>query len=164
MPDHASSTAQATTLESKKLVSKDGTSSLTPPRSLSRSGSYNATLSNPDNDPEEEPQKDPWEATFRNRKGMYKRLGSFFLMIAITVGLPLALYYATRDRIGTLYALLLSGAPPLLHTLYVFARRRRVDVFGLLMVTAFVISAVISIVTGNSNNAMYPHVVLTYLL
>ncbi|KAI8137466.1 hypothetical protein BJV82DRAFT_525231 [Fennellomyces sp. T-0311] len=85
-------------------------------------------------------------------------------MLVVTVGLPLALYYSTRNTIGTLYALLLSGAPPLLHTIYVFIRRRRLDVFGLLMVVAFVVSAVISIVTGDVRAALLRDSAVTALV
>ncbi|KAI7879427.1 hypothetical protein K492DRAFT_114839, partial [Lichtheimia hyalospora FSU 10163] len=70
-------------------------------------------------------------------------------MMVFMMGLPIALYFGLRNVIGTLYALLISGIPPLLHVIITFIQKRRLDFLGILVVLAFILSAVISLVTGD---------------
>ncbi|KAI9318631.1 hypothetical protein BX666DRAFT_1855233 [Dichotomocladium elegans] len=75
-------------------------------------------------------------------------------MLICTVGIPLGLYYGLRGPLGTLWALIISGVPALLHVAYVAIRQRKIDILGSLIVVAFVVSGVISIVTGDVRAAI----------
>ena len=70
------------------------------------------------------------------------------LMLIINVGIPLALYYILKIWLSPLVALIISGIPPLLHVFYVFWKRRRIDVLGCIFVAGFIISAVLSAISG----------------
>lgn len=70
------------------------------------------------------------------------------LMLIINVGIPLALYYILKIWLSPLVALIISGIPPLLHVLYVFWKKRRIDVLGCIFVAGFIISAVLSAISG----------------
>ncbi|KAI8143762.1 hypothetical protein BJV82DRAFT_609343 [Fennellomyces sp. T-0311] len=71
-------------------------------------------------------------------------------LLGINIGIPLAIYYSIRDDIEIVYALLISGIPPLLHTLYIFYRERRVDLLGCIVCLSFILSAVVSVITGDA--------------
>lgn len=94
--------------------------------------------------------EEPFDITLSDykKKNAVKNMVGFVFSLVFMIGLPLGLYFGLRNVIGELYALLISGIPPLLHVIYTFIRKRRVDVLGVLVLFAFVISAVISIVTG----------------
>ncbi|KAL9546302.1 hypothetical protein PS6_007743 [Mucor atramentarius] len=47
-------------------------------------------------------------------------------------------------------ALIISGIPPLLHVFYVFWKKRRIDVLGCIFVAGFIISAVLSAISGDA--------------
>lgn len=70
------------------------------------------------------------------------------LMLIINVGIPLALYYILKIWLTPLVALIISGIPPLLHVFYVFWKKRRIDVLGCIFVAGFIISAVLSAISG----------------
>ncbi|CAO3648929.1 unnamed protein product [Mucor fragilis] len=72
------------------------------------------------------------------------------LMLIINVGIPLALYYILKIWLSPLVALIISGIPPLLHVLYVFWKKRRIDVLGCIFVAGFIISAVLSAISGDA--------------
>ncbi|CEG83555.1 hypothetical protein RMATCC62417_17456 [Rhizopus microsporus] len=71
------------------------------------------------------------------------------VMLVIDVGIPLAIYYGTKDAIGPLIALIISGIPPLLHVIYSFIRHRRLEILGCIFVVSFIVSAVLSLITGD---------------
>ncbi|KAL9550753.1 hypothetical protein MBANPS3_004581 [Mucor bainieri] len=71
-------------------------------------------------------------------------------MLVINVGIPLALYYILKIWLSPLVALIISGIPPLLHVFYVFWKKRRVDVLGCIFVVGFIISAVLSAISGDA--------------
>ncbi|ORZ10191.1 hypothetical protein BCR42DRAFT_308457, partial [Absidia repens] len=77
------------------------------------------------------------------------------LIILIDVGIPLALYYAIKDKVGYIVALVISGIPPLLHVLYKFWRQRKVDIIGCIFVVAFIGSAILSFITGDARIALF---------
>lgn len=72
-------------------------------------------------------------------------------MLIINVGIPLALYYVLKIWLSPLIALIISGVPPLLHVFYIFWKKRRVDILGCVFVAGFIISAVLSAISGESN-------------
>ncbi|ORY93065.1 hypothetical protein BCR43DRAFT_444664 [Syncephalastrum racemosum] len=75
---------------------------------------------------------------------------SLLFVLVIDVGLPLALYYSIRTVLADVYALLISGIPPFLFVIIKFIYKRRVDALGCLVVVAYVVSAAISIATGDA--------------
>jgi hypothetical protein len=86
-------------------------------------------------------------------------------MLVIDVGIPLAIYYVLKIWVSILIALVLSGIPPLLHTIYTFIRRRRIDILGCVFVLAYVISAILTLITGKNENRvclMEPNIDLCY--
>jgi hypothetical protein len=70
--------------------------------------------------------------------------------IVVDVALPLVLYYVLRVAgVEQLWALLLSGAPPAVRNAIVFARTRRIDAIGALVILAVVLGALSSLVDGD---------------
>lgn len=76
-----------------------------------------------------------------------------FIMLFFDVGLPLAVYYILKIWLSVLVALILSGIPPLLRVLYVFWKKRHIDILGCIFVFSFILSAVLSIISGK----LYTH-------
>ncbi|KAL9555593.1 hypothetical protein PS6_002763 [Mucor atramentarius] len=72
-----------------------------------------------------------------------------FIMLFFDVGLPLAVYYILKIWLSVLIALILSGIPPLLRVLYVFWKKRHIDILGCVFVFSFILSAVLSIISGD---------------
>ncbi|KAG1062436.1 hypothetical protein G6F42_027427 [Rhizopus arrhizus] len=72
-----------------------------------------------------------------------------FIMLFFDVGLPLAVYYILKIWLSVLVALILSGIPPLLRVLYVFWKKRHIDILGCIFVFSFILSAVLSIISGD---------------
>ena len=81
-------------------------------------------------------------------KATMKMLLPTIEMIFFDVALPLAIYYILKIWLSVLIALLLSGIPPLLRVLYLFWKRGKVDILGCIFVISFVISGVLSIISG----------------
>lgn len=69
-------------------------------------------------------------------------------MIFFDVALPLAIYYILKNYVSVLIALIISGIPPLLHVIYTFWKKRRLDILGCIFVVSYIISAVLSLVSG----------------
>ncbi|KAI8140399.1 hypothetical protein BJV82DRAFT_692582 [Fennellomyces sp. T-0311] len=75
-------------------------------------------------------------------------------MLLINVGLPLLLYYTTRNTIGVVYALVLSGAPPFIWVIINFIQHRHIDILGSVLCLSFVLSGAISIASGDERAAL----------
>lgn len=71
-----------------------------------------------------------------------------FVMLFFDVGLPLAIYYILKIWLSVLISLILSGIPPLLRVFYVFWKKRHIDVLGCVFVFSFILSAVLSVISG----------------
>lgn len=89
-----------------------------------------------------------------NRAALFKQLWMFGLMIVIDIGLPLAIYYILENFVSQLIALLLSGIPPLLHVIINFIRKRRIEVIGCICIFSFVLSGILTIISGNARIAL----------
>ncbi|KAF1803872.1 hypothetical protein FB192DRAFT_1301784 [Mucor lusitanicus] len=72
-----------------------------------------------------------------------------FIMLFFDVGLPLAVYYILKIWLSVLIALILSGIPPLLRVFYVFWKKRHIDILGCVFVFSFILSAVLSVISGD---------------
>ncbi|KAI9302184.1 hypothetical protein BJ944DRAFT_167741 [Cunninghamella echinulata] len=76
-------------------------------------------------------------------------------MLFINVGLSLALYHATKGKVGEVYALIIGGIPPLLFVIFKFWQKRKVDIVGCIFVVAFIGSAILSVITGDARIALF---------
>lgn len=92
--------------------------------------------------------RDPFRDSFRSRPRINRMVRSFSVMLVIDIGLPLGLYYGLKQVLPVVYALVISGAPPLLYVIYRFIRYRQVHVLGVLIIISFIASAIVSIITG----------------
>ncbi|CAF1458570.1 unnamed protein product [Adineta ricciae] len=78
-----------------------------------------------------------------------RHIPRFILTVVFDLVLPLVLFFVLQKRIGTLYALLISGAPPLVMVILKAIISRTLDALGLLILLGFVISAVVALITKN---------------
>ncbi|CAG8595899.1 17414_t:CDS:1 [Dentiscutata erythropus] len=85
-------------------------------------------------------------ATQPNKSRAMLRL---LLMMSIDLFLPLLLYYILSKFIPDIWALALSGVPPAISVLVNFIIRRQVSVLGILVVLAFIIGIILSVVQGD---------------
>ncbi|KAG2178337.1 hypothetical protein INT44_001487 [Umbelopsis vinacea] len=73
--------------------------------------------------------------------------------VVFQVGLPLGLYFGLRQPTGPLspvWALLVAGCPPLLVVIYSFVVKFKIDGIGVLLVTGFVVAAIVAVVSQNA--------------
>lgn len=69
-------------------------------------------------------------------------------MLFFDVGIPLAIYYILKIWLSVVIALVLSGIPPLIRVIYVFWKTRKVEVLGCIIIVSFVLSAVLTLISG----------------
>lgn len=74
---------------------------------------------------------------------------SITLNLVIEVFLPVVLYYILKPYFSAIWALVISGIPPMLVVLYKGLRDRKLDTMGLLMLAGFVFSAAIATVQAD---------------
>lgn len=87
--------------------------------------------------------------TFKERfKVFLSYARPMFIMLFFDVGLPLVIYYILKIWLSVLISLILSGIPPLLRVFYVFWKKRHIDVLGCVFVFSYVLSAVLSVISG----------------
>ncbi|ORX51240.1 hypothetical protein DM01DRAFT_1289888 [Hesseltinella vesiculosa] len=91
-----------------------------------------------------------------------------FKVLSVTlffdVGLPLIIYYTTKDKIGYVTSLVVSGIPPLLFVIYKFWRDRKVDIIGCIFIVAFVGSGVLTLITGDVRIALFREAAVDILI
>ncbi|CAG8488750.1 13850_t:CDS:1 [Acaulospora colombiana] len=78
-----------------------------------------------------------------------KRFISIGIMMFVEVVLPIILYYILEGHLPTIWALVISGVPPLIAVIFGIVRHRRVDITGVLVIFSFVIGAVVATVQGD---------------
>ncbi|KAI8330911.1 hypothetical protein BC941DRAFT_361061 [Chlamydoabsidia padenii] len=88
------------------------------------------------------------------RAAVFRQIRMFALMLFVDIGLPLALYYILKMYISELLALIISGVPPLLHVIINFIIKRRVEVIGCICIFSFILSAVLTLISGNARLAL----------
>ncbi|KAI9254567.1 hypothetical protein BDA99DRAFT_442748 [Phascolomyces articulosus] len=112
------------------------------------------TTSNRTEGPQEETQTFtrflPADPNPNQQKWVLSQLWNLIALLGINIGIPLAIYYSIRNDIGIVYALLISGIPPLLYAVYIFYREHRVDLLSCIICLSFVLSAVVSVITGDA--------------
>jgi hypothetical protein len=72
------------------------------------------------------------------------------LMLFIEIALPIILYYVLRGFMPEIWALAASGAPPLLVVIYGLIRKRRIDMFGVILIISLTITAIVSSLTKDA--------------
>jgi hypothetical protein len=76
-------------------------------------------------------------------------------VLAVDVLAPVALFYALRAAgVGSLLALLAGGAPPALRLAAQYARRRRLDAIGAVVVLAVAAGALGSLISGSARTLL----------
>ncbi|CAO3626003.1 unnamed protein product [Cunninghamella echinulata] len=88
------------------------------------------------------------------KKMLRKQILMFSLMLLIDIGAPLALYYILKNYTSELIALVISGVPPLLHVLVSFIYKRRIEVIGCICIFSFILSAVLTLISGDARIAL----------
>ena len=73
----------------------------------------------------------------------------FLLTLLFDIILPLVVYFALQKRLKSIYALLISGVPPLIMVLGKAIVSRTFDALGFLVFIAFSASAIVAIITRN---------------
>jgi hypothetical protein len=114
----------------------------------------NDHLSDSENEEEEEEGEPKKLTRMEKLKEIMIYARPLALMLFIDAGLPLAIYYLCKQWLSQLVALIISGIPPLLRVIYVFWKKRHIDMLGCIFVIAFVLSAVLSIISGDIRLAM----------
>ncbi|KAJ3343276.1 transcription initiation factor IIB [Gonapodya sp. JEL0774] len=97
---------------------------------------------------------DPWWK--RNSSLIFK-----LLEIAFDVGVPLALYYILKNYISNSIALIISGVPPLLRSIFKQVWYRQTDYILIILFISFVASAIIGLVTDNARLVLLDNAVTT---
>ncbi|MFC7322753.1 VC0807 family protein [Halobacillus campisalis] len=77
---------------------------------------------------------------------------------------PLAVWNLTRDPIGDYYAMLLSSVPGIIYTVYRFMALKKVNVFGLYMISTLVVGTLIDVLAGNAIRLLWYNVIYAYVL
>ncbi|KAI8335053.1 hypothetical protein BC941DRAFT_355688 [Chlamydoabsidia padenii] len=88
------------------------------------------------------------------RRFIKQQLLSVGLLLFIDVGLPLAIYYVMKMYVSILVALILSGVPPFINVIVKFIRNRKVDALGCIFVFSYVLSGILSIISGDVRLAL----------
>ncbi|CAG8581516.1 17505_t:CDS:1 [Acaulospora morrowiae] len=70
-------------------------------------------------------------------------------MIFVEVILPIILYFILEKYLPVIWALVISGVPPLIVVIVGLIRHRRVDVLGVLIVFSFIVGAIVAGVQGD---------------
>jgi hypothetical protein len=73
----------------------------------------------------------------------------FLITILVDLVLPLVIYFSLQKRIKPVYALLVAGTPPLLMVIIKGIISRMFDALGFLVFVAFLISAIVAVITRN---------------
>lgn len=81
--------------------------------------------------------------------------------LLVDLVLPVALYYGLRAAgVDQLAALLISGLPPAARVAYAFARTRRIDTIGALVLVALLLSATSSLLSGDPRTLLVRNALL----
>ncbi|CAO3609530.1 unnamed protein product [Cunninghamella blakesleeana] len=85
---------------------------------------------------------------------LWKQIRMFALIIFVDVGAPVVIYYILKNYTSVIVALIVSGIPPLLHVIISFIYRRKVEVIGCISIFSFILSAVLSLISGDARMAL----------
>ncbi|MBH0231275.1 hypothetical protein H0267_13690 [Halobacillus sp. KCTC 3957] len=77
---------------------------------------------------------------------------------------PLAVWHLTREPIGDYYAMLLSSVPGIIYTVYRFMALKKVNVFGIYILTTLVIGTLLDVLAGSALQLLWNSVIFAYVL
>ncbi|CAG8784902.1 3146_t:CDS:1 [Cetraspora pellucida] len=81
-------------------------------------------------------------STQKNKRNM---LLFFLLMIFVDIGLPILLYYILSKYIPVIWALVISGIPPIVSVILNFIIRKQVNAIGILSIVGFIAGTILSV-------------------
>ncbi|CAO3685462.1 unnamed protein product [Umbelopsis ramanniana] len=99
-----------------------------------------------------------------NQKMGLSLLPRIATIVIFEVGLPLGLYFGLHQPTGPLspvWALLVAGCPPLLVVIYNIVVKFKIDGAGLLLVTGFVVAAIVAAVSQNAKVLLLEKSIIT---
>jgi hypothetical protein len=88
----------------------------------------------------------------------------FLITILVDIILPLIIYFSLQKRIKPVYALLVAGIPPLAMVIIKGLLSRTFDALGFLVFIAFLISAIVAVITHNPIVLLLEKSVITGIL
>ncbi|CAF0764054.1 unnamed protein product [Adineta steineri] len=88
----------------------------------------------------------------------------FLLTILVDIILPLVIYFGLQKRIKPVYSLLVAGTPPLIMVIIKGILSRTFDALGFLVFIAFLLSAIVAIITHNPIILLLEKSVITGIL
>lgn len=87
----------------------------------------------------------------------------FSLLISIII--PIIVYFGLRTFFNDAYALIASSVIPILRTIYVLIRRKKVDIIAIVSIIGFIVSlAIFKFAGGNLLSVKLYHVVITGII
>ncbi|OZJ01928.1 hypothetical protein BZG36_05323 [Bifiguratus adelaidae] len=98
------------------------------------------------------------------RFSLLKAYGKLGISMAINIGLPVAIYYILKPYLATIWALLISGVPPILMVIFTFIRTKKIDVIGVIAIVAFVLSAILALADGDARLLLLRDSVVTCVI
>ncbi|KAI9278755.1 hypothetical protein BDA99DRAFT_493070 [Phascolomyces articulosus] len=132
----------------------------TPPNNITQHGNSSSEFLNGENNDNKNCKEQPkrlvpgGEMPKDQGKKVVQQLVGLLIMLVIQVGIPLALYYGLRNTIGVVYALVISGIPPFIWVIFTFIKNRKIDALGLIIALSFILSGVVSLVSGDERAAL----------
>ncbi|MCA0984188.1 hypothetical protein LCL89_09045 [Halobacillus yeomjeoni] len=89
-----------------------------------------------------------------------------FIMLDLVcyVIFPLAVWHLTREPIGDYYAMLLSSVPGIIYTVYRFMALKKVNVFGIYILSTLVIGTLLDVLAGSALQLLWNSVIFAYVL
>jgi hypothetical protein len=88
----------------------------------------------------------------------------FLITILVDLILPLVIYFGLQKRIKPVYALLVAGTPPLIMVIIKGLLSRTFDALGFLVFVAFLISAIVALLTHNPIVLLLEKSIITAIL
>ncbi|MFG6149915.1 VC0807 family protein [Halobacillus sp. B23F22_1] len=77
---------------------------------------------------------------------------------------PLAIWNLTRDSLGDYYAMLLSSVPGIIYTIFRFIALKKVNVFGLYIISTLVAGTLVDVLSGNAIRLLWNNVIYSYVI
>ncbi|MYL34491.1 hypothetical protein GLW08_13270 [Pontibacillus yanchengensis] len=77
---------------------------------------------------------------------------------------PLVIWHMLRDPIGDYYAMLLSSVPGIIYTIYRFKALKKINVFGIYMISTLVVGTLIDVLSGSAINLLWNNVYYAYAM
>ncbi|ARI79256.1 hypothetical protein HM131_17160 [Halobacillus mangrovi] len=77
---------------------------------------------------------------------------------------PLAVWNLSRDYIGDYYAMLLSSIPGIIYTIYRFIALKKVNIFGIYMISTLIVGTLIDVLAGSAIQLLWNNVIYAYVL